>query len=155
MNYYNVVTLINGGAMNTTSHTLNVTSAYAVTKFKREIDRLYNEWVDRNNGLIAEAGITEGADAFFAKFDALKAKSEKFSAEEKKEFDEMNKKNSRLVDLRVQLLNDEVSVNVKPMPFEDWFKLKNENKELKFDGAELYDTYELILENILWKAPED
>lgn len=78
----------------------------------------------------------------------------KLNNSEAKELDKLNEQITRLQGLRAKLADEEVSISVDPMPFEDWNSLKNENKELKFRDVESLELAESTLENILWVAPK-
>lgn len=155
MKYSDVLMLISGGVLAMTSHELSINSAYIVTKFKRELTKLLEEWQEKNNSLIKEAGIEDG-EAFDKRKDELtkKVKEGKLNNSEAKELEKLNSQMDRLNGLRAKLADDDVTVNVKPMPFEDWHTFKNENKELKLNGFETLELADSVLENILWIAPE-
>ena len=155
--------MANAGIMDATSHTLSAAGAYTLTKFKREVDNLGKEYNSKRDALTSEVGIKDG-EAFDKRRDELTNKKKK-TPQETKELEQMDKTINRLVDLRNQLDNDEVTLDLKPMSYEDWHALKQENKELKLiyrnqkgeiiAVKELFEVYELAFENILWIAPQD
>ncbi|MBP5712408.1 MAG: hypothetical protein J6W77_05340 [Prevotella sp.] len=157
-----IITLADVGVMKATSHTLSVQGAYTLTRFKAEVTRLTKEHQMRYGELLREVGI-EDAAAFDAHHAELNAK--KRTKDEQKEWEDDNDKIARLAGMAKALNNDEVTINCRPMSFEDWFNLKQENKELfvhmyndkgeEIDKRELFDFIEILGENILWKAPEE
>lgn len=161
--FQDIITVANVGLMKATSHTLSVQGAYTLTRLKAEVSRLTNEYNQRNELLPKEVGI-EDTKAFDARQEELN-KKEKKTKEEQKEWEDNNEKISRLIGLRNTLRNDEVTINCRPMSYEDWFKLKQENKELmvsffdnqgkEIDKRELFDFIEILGEDVLWKAPEE
>lgn len=158
-----IVTLANVGLAKATSHTLSPASAYILTRFKSEVDRLAKEYSQRYTALPKEVGI-EDAEAFDARHKELSEKKKR-TKEEEAEWNENLDKLVKLQGMRNALANDEAQVNVKPMPWEEWFKLKEENKALtvnifddkgkEVDKRELFEFVELVSEGILWKAPEE
>ena len=83
----------------------------------------------------------------------LAAKNQRTEAEEQ-EFKEMIAKNEKFNGLFDKLLEDYIDIEPKVMPYEEWRKLQEENKELKFGKFEMLAQFETTLEGILWKAPE-
>jgi hypothetical protein len=157
-----IVTMYNVGLMKATSHTLSVQGAYTLTRLKSEVSRLFKEWQARYTALPGEVGIDDPA-AFDARHKVLNEK--KRNKDEQKEWEEDNDKLVRLTGLRQALNNDDVEVNCKPMSYEDWYKLKAENKDIKvvitdnnnneIDSRELFDFVEILGEGILWMAPAE
>lgn len=152
MKYNDVVTLGSNGVMGLTSHSLSINSAYTVTKFKREITKLFEEWVSKFNSLTGEAGIEDG-EAFDKRRSELTTKMQggTLSNSEAKELDDIKEKFKRLQALREKLSEESVELNITPMPYEDWHTFKTENKDLKTNGGtELLEMVEVCLEGILW-----
>lgn len=148
-----IVTMMRSGITAVSSHGLSLDSAYTVTSFKREIERLFNEWNIKNNKLSEEVDITDPV-SFDKRIEELRGKEE-LSKEEKKELSSMEDKLSRLTGLRLKLLEDTVEIKCKAMPYEEWYKFKDENSGIKINNFEMFELIELKLENILWKAPQE
>ena len=91
---------------------------------------------------------------FARRLNELAAKNQRTEAEEQ-EFKELIVKNEKFDGLFNKLLEDCIDIEPKVMPYEEWRKLQEENKELKFSKFELLAQFENALEGILWKAPED
>ena len=153
MKYFEINELVNANIMGLTSHSLTATAAYAVTQFKREIKRLMEELQSKNEGLVKEVEIEDG-QSFDTRRKELADKTDR-TKEEEKELEGMDKKMNRLVELRTVLYNEECEVKCKPMSFDDWRALKEENKEIKIGNYELLEVWELNLEGVMWKAPEE
>lgn len=161
LKFDDIVTLANVGLVKATSHTLSPMSAYILTRFKAEVDRLAKDYAERYNALPKEVGI-EDTEAFDARQKELKEKKKR-TQEEEKEWGEMMDKLVKLQGMRNALSNDNAEINIKPMPWEEWFKLKQENKDLtvsiyddkgnEIDKRELFDFIELVGEGVIWTAP--
>lgn len=161
--FKDIITMANVGLMKATSHTLSVQGAYTLTRLKSEVSRLTNDYQQRDNALPKEVGI-EDAKAFDARQEELNKKGKR-TEEEEKEWEDNTEKLARLMGLRETLQNDEVTINCRPMSYEDWHHLKQENKELmvsffdnqgkEVDKRELFDFIEILGEGVLWKAPEE
>ena len=151
--YDDVVTIARGGILRATSHTLGLGSAYTFTKFKSEVNRLYEEWQNKFNSLPKEVGIDD-AKEFEKRYSELKGK-DNLSKDEKKELESINEKVNRLQGLQKELANDDAKFNIKPMPWKEWRALKEENREIKIDNFELLELIEIPAEGILWREPEE
>ena len=151
-----IVALYRNGIMGATSRSLRLDAAYTLTKFKGEVNRLYQEWMNKFNSLPKEAEIDD-ADAFQKRYTELNDKlaGGKLTAKEKTEHEAMAEKMKRLVGLQNELANDDVFIKVKPMSFEQWLILKDSNREIKINEYELFELVESSLENVIWKAPEE
>lgn len=162
LKFDDVVTMANYGLFKATSHTLTSQGAYTLTKLKSEVERLAKEWMESYNKLPQEVGI-EDTKVFDARQEELSKK--KRTKAEDKELEENNRKALRLRELRGNLNGDEVAINIKPMSWEDWHNLKQENKDIlvsirdvqgnEVDKKELFEFVELVGENVIWKAPEE
>lgn len=158
-----ILTMGNVGLINATSHSLSVQGAYTLTRLKAEVNRLMKEYASRYNALPQEVEITD-TEAFDARKKELASK-EKRNKTEQKELEDMNNKLVRLKALRETLLDDQVTINCKPMCYDDWHNLKQENRGLQvpyFDNqgkeigkCELFELIENISEGILWVAPAE
>ena len=153
-----VTTMIEGGILNLTAHSLDVAHAYKLAKFKSELKKTFNQFISDNNALLQEVGI-EDPDFFDTRRAELLGK-EPLNKPEKQELAEMNAKLTRLSAMRNSLGNEPVTLDgVKTMPYEQWFLLQKENKDkcLTIDGKsiEILTLAEPVLEGVLWAAPED
>ena len=153
MKYNDIVAMYNNGIMGASSRSLNLASAYALTKFKSEINRLFEEWKDKFNALPKEVEI-EDAETFSTRLNELKAMPER-SKEEEKDFKAMEEKMNRLAGLQNKLAEDDVYLKVKPMSWEQWNVLKESNRNIKVGNFELFELTETSLEGILFDMPEE
>ena len=143
-----IVALMNGGIQNITSVTLPSSQAYKVYKFKRAIEAAYNSIVDSQKGILKQVGI-EDLQEFQKRYKELSDIKERTS-EEQAELDSLVKKDENAGKLVQELYGDTTSLDVKPMPYEDWHNLQAENKDVK-----LLTYLEPMLEGVLWTAPEE
>ena len=145
--------MFENGMMGLSSRTLDLAHAYKAVSFKTKLKNAYQELNDRREQLTKEVGIEDG-NAFAQRLNALAANNNRTEAEEA-ELKEMVEKNEKFNGLFNQLMNDSYYMEPKVMPFEEWRKLQEENKELKLGNFEMLVQCETILEGILWKAPEE
>lgn len=140
-----LIAVVEGGMLNATNRTLEISDAYKVVKFRNVIKTAFNRFRENEKSLLAEVGVMD-AQVFDAELDGLRNK-ERNKAEEER-FAELNKILSNYFGLRGELLNEEVNISeIKAMPYEQWYKFCQENI---FITPELEDA----LENILWVAPD-
>lgn len=144
--------MFEGGMMGISSRTLDSAHAYKVASFKTKLKNAYQEFNDRKEQLAKEAGIEDG-NKFVRRMNELAAKNQRTEAEEQ-EFKDVVSKNEEFNGLFDKLLEDRIDIEPKVMPYEEWRKLQEENKELKFGKFEMLARFETALEGILWKAPE-
>lgn len=144
--------MFEGGMMGLSSRSLDLAHAYKVVSFKTKLKNAYHEFNDRKEQLAKEAGIEDGNE-FAKRMNELAAKNQRTESEEQ-EFKEMIAKNEKFNGLFDKLLEDYIDIEPKVMPYEEWRKLQEENKELKFGKFEMLAQFETALEGILWKAPE-
>jgi len=157
MKNYEILALMNSGLMQTTAYELGPESAYKLYKFKKLVQKAFEKLQEDERDLLKNAGIEDGAS-----FDARRtelAKIENPTEEEKKELDEMGEKLKKYISLREALYTDDVDISgVKSLSYEDWFKLKKENRAVKINDKEtdvFSGAIESVLEGVLWTAPEE
>lgn len=143
--------MFEGGMMGLSSRTLDSAHAYKVASFKTKLKNAYQEFNDRKEQLTKEAGIEDGNE-FAKRMNTLAAKTPRTDSEEQ-EFKDLIAKNEKFNGLYEKLLEDRTDIEPKVMPYEEWRKLQEENKELKFSNFELLAQFENALEGILWAAP--
>lgn len=153
-----VITLVDGGINNLTAHSLDVAHAYKLVKLKGELKKAYNKFREDYTALLGEVGIDD-PNVFDSRLEELNKKGKRTKAEEE-ELVDLNKKLERLFGLRNALSNEDVVLEgVKTMPYEEWFKLQTENKDITITIGDkslcLLTLAEPVLENILWVAPEE
>ena len=151
-----VLTLANAGVLNATQHTLSSAHSYRVFKFKSLIRKEMASIQEAESELLKELGL-EDAGAFDARLAELRQK-ENPTAKEKEELDEKTKQLKDFIEQRNQLYKEEVTLDLKTIPYEEWRNLQDENKAVDFMGrkADVFsgDVEELLF-GVLWKAPEE
>lgn len=124
-----IVALVQNGATNIISASLDTKSAYSIIKFRRALKAAFDEIVAKEKDAIEEYKLTVGENGML-------------------EGEESNKQSFGA--FRIELYNDESELeNIQPLDFDSWHKLQQDNKFLQDAGLED------ALENILWKAPEE
>ena len=151
-----ILTLVNAGALNATQHELSSAHSYKVFKFKSLLRKEFAAIQEADGELLKECGIEDGV-SFDARLAELR-KMESPTKEEKKELEAMTEKLAKYLGLQKELYNEEVTLDVKPIPYDEWTKLQNENKAVSFLGTEkdVFSGYvEELLFGVLWKAPDE
>lgn len=154
--------LCDNGLINTTDHSVDVKHAYKVYNFRREVLKAGDVILEKRAELVKAAGI-EDAEKYDERKAELKKKVNR-TEDEQKELDEMEVMFTRFRELYDQLLADETELDIKAIPYEEYHKLANENKETPFfrvlpDGQRVKSSVDFFfafrddLENILWVAP--
>lgn len=150
--------------MDVTAHTIDAAHAYKVVKFKNILKNFMSDIDKMDEGFRKELNID---DAFIARINILTDKDEKdLTKKEKEELASLRETDIKYGKMRDSLLNEEVDMSeAKAMPYEEWKKLQDENKDKKLyyrnrqgqvlSERELLLVFEPELEGILWKAPEE
>ena len=156
--------LISNGIANTTDHSVDPKHAYKVYTFRHEVLKAGKTIDDKRQELVKPAGIEDGQ-----KFDERRKELEALASmneAEQKEYDEMLAKLKRFSELYGELMNDETEINVKTIPYEEFHKLANENKQVPVqipgqDGkpqtilVDFYMAFREDLKDVLWAVPEE
>ena len=152
MTFADIRIMFENGLMGISSRSLDLAHAYKVVSFKTKLKNAYNEYNDRREQLAKDCGIEDG-NSFAKRMNQLASIVERTEAEDK-EFKEMVAKNEQFNGMFEKLMADTYEIEPKVMPYEEWRKLQEENKEVKIGKFELLAQFEISLEGILWKAPE-
>lgn len=156
MKKQDVIVLANLGVANATNHTLSVEHAYKVVKFRKALQSTLEAIGKDEEAIRKDAGI-EDAQAFDKELAELR-ENKKRTKEQQKKLDEMEAKLKRFVELRGEMFKEEVDLGCKALPYAEWHKLQNENKEVEINGrkVDLLSGYaEDLLEGVLWEAPKE
>jgi hypothetical protein len=143
-----IFNLAGSGIFSVSANTLDAAHAYKVIKFKSAVRKAAQAIEDAQKELTKEAGIDD-PQAFDKEYqDLLKSKA---NPERLKELDGKFK---RLMELRSNLYNEEATLDgVKTIPYEQFFALQKENKDIKEKPLENFAD---LLEGILWTGePEE
>lgn len=156
MKRFELINLSHAGVLEITNHDLSPAHAYKIVKFRKSL-REALEAIDRDIEVVRkDVGITDPA-AFDAELMELR-KTEDRSPEQQARLDEMEATLRRFMELRAQLFEEEVTLDCKTIPYEQWHVLQNENRARMVNGKEmdvLSGHVEDVLEGVLWKAPEE
>ena len=146
MKTIDILNLANAGILSITANDLDAAHAYKVLKFKKAIKKAFESIMESEQEILKEAGI-EDAVAFDKERKELIE-----SGSNPKRLEEMNKQLSRVLELRGNLYKEDVELDCKAIPFEQFHALQCENKDL--DHKPL-NTFEDLLEGVLWEAPNE
>lgn len=151
--FADIQAMYESGMMGISSRTLDLAHAYKVVSFKTRLKNAYQAFNDRREQLLKEVGIDDG-NRFANRLQELSAIKLRSEAEEA-ELKDLVEKNKKFGELFGELQKDLYEIEPKTMPFEEWRKLQEENKDVKFGNFEMLAQFETVLEGILWKAPEE
>lgn len=155
MKNLDILIMINSGIGNITTYDLSAEDSYQVMKFRNFIIDKAEILQERELKILNEIGIVD-IQAFDAKFKELREKADRTEQEES-ELKELANKYNAWLKSRTDMLNEEVDViEVNPLSYDNWHKLRKENRPKDKDATDPLNNYiEQVLENILWKAPEE
>lgn len=150
-----IIIMVNSGVLDITNHELPASSAYKVVKFRTALQKSFENIQELEKALLKDNGI-EDIQKFnedLKKLNGLDNPSE----DELKERNELIAKSESYNKARSEMLKDEAKLEgVKTISYEDWHTLRKENRPKKDNDKDPLNNYiETILENILWKAPEE
>lgn len=135
MKNYEILALINNGALSITDHTIPTEHAIKVYRFKKSLETLYKKLVDDEGELIKQNNleIKEGH---------LDGKTENLM---------------RFSELQKELYNEEVTIECRTMPYDAWHALKGENKAVEINGIvkDVLTPMEAMLEGVLWEDADE
>lgn len=148
-----IIVLANAGIAAMTNHSLDTAQAYKVVKFRKAFNAALDAIAEDQKALLKEAGI-EDSVAFNQERDELRKANR--TPEQEAKLKEMEAKVKRYNEMNGELLKEEVTLDCKTIPYEDFRKLQEENRENGEDKRDLLSGYvEDVLEGVLWVAPED
>lgn len=146
MKTIDILNLTNAGILSITANDLDAAQAYKVLKFKKAVKKAFESIMESEQEILKEAGI-EDAVAFDKERKELIE-----SGANPKRLEEMNKQLSRVLELRANLYKEDMELDCKALPFEQFHALQCENKDL---ANKPLNTFEDLLEGVLWEAPEE
>lgn len=148
-----IIMLANAGVQSITNHTLDAAQAYKVVKFRKAFNAALEAIGEDEKALLKEAGIDD-APSFNKELDELRKANR--TPEQEDKYKEMTEKVKRYNELHAEMLQEEASIDCKALPYEEWHKLQNENKEVGDKKVDLLAGWvEDMLEGCLWVAPEE
>lgn len=146
MKTIDILNLANAGILSISANDLDAAHAYKVLKFKKAVKKAFESIMESEREILKEAGI-EDAVAFDKERKELIE-----SGSNSKRREEMNKQLSRVLELRSNLYKEDVELDCKTIPFEQFHALQCENKDL---ANKPLNAFEEILEGVLWEAPNE
>lgn len=145
-----IISLANAGVLVITNHDLSPEHAYKVVKFRKSLNAAYEAIGKDEEAIRKDAGI-EDPQAFDKELKELRE-----SKSNPERLEELEGQLKRFFELRAQMLNEDVVLDCKALPYAEWHKLQNENKAVGAEKRDLLSGWvEDVLEGVLWKAPED
>ena len=147
-----ILFLENLGIQFITNHELSPKQAIKVVKFRKAFSSELKAINEERADILKDVGIENGQE-FDAELERLRK-----SNEDPEKLQKMEAQFKRYLDLFNEMLNEPVQLNCVPLPYEDWHRLQNENRDKELNGnqVDILSGYaEDILENVLWEMPED
>lgn len=148
-----ILILVNNGILAAKYATIDGAHAYKMFKFRKEISKALTAFTESYKELLKSNDI-EDIDAFNKRIEELRA-IEKPTKEEEAELKASLEKLDKVEEMFKSLLEDDVTLDCKPMPFSEYHKLWLENRPK--DGKMSLFEYENVidmLEGVLWHPDE-
>lgn len=147
MKNIDILKLANTGVFLISANTLDAAHAYKVIKFKGAVRKIVEAIDEEQKAIAKEAGIEDTAA-----FDRERAELRKTNSNPER-LAELDKQLGRFIELRENFYKEPVELEgVKTIPYEQFFALQKENKDLEGKPLEAYAD---LLEGVLWAAPEE
>lgn len=148
-----ILILANNGILNARYATIDGAHAYKMFKFRKEISKALNAYTESYKELLKSNDI-EDIDAFNKRIEELQVSGKQYSKEEEAELKASLEKRDKIEEIFKSLLEDDVTLDCKPMPFSEYHKLWLENRtEGKMSLFE-YENVIDMLEGVLWHPDE-
>lgn len=145
MKNIDILNLANTGVLAITANDLDAAQAYKVLKFKKAVRKAFESIIESEKDILKEAGIEDG-QAFDKERNELRE-----NGSNPERLAELDKQFSRFMELRNNLYKEDVELDCKVMPYEQFHVLQKENKDVQ--GKPL-NVFEDMLEGVLWEEPE-
>ena len=158
MKKLDIITLVNCGILSVTAHDLKPAQAYKAFKLKKEVEKAFKDIQEEQKGIREDNGLTEDMENKVKGI--IDKMNMRFSVteDEKQEVLAHNELQRKVSSLCREANKEEVILDIKPIPYEDWRKLQEENRH-KAIGEKEFDILggkaEIILETIFWDAPTE
>lgn len=146
MKNIDILNLANTGILSITANDLDSAQAYKVLKFKKAVRKAFEAIIESERDILKEAGIEDG-QAFDKERNELRE-----NGSNPERLAELDKQFSRFMELRNNLYKEDVELDCKVMPYEQFHILQKENKEVQ--GKPL-NVFEDVLEGVLWETPNE
>lgn len=155
-----LIKLVNCGILNMTAHDLDTAHSYKAFKLKREVEKHYNETQEEQKAILKSVGITEQMENevkdLYEK--AKLSPKEPLTDKEKELLISYNRLQDKAKKVIAEANKEEVSLDIKTIPYKEWRELQKENRAKKINDYEfdiLGGEAEIILEGIFWTEPQD
>lgn len=150
------------GLQNITAHDISPAHAYKVYKLKDQVAKAYKAMMDQSRKNLEEEGI-EDFRKEKEKCEEMKARLGGLSESERAEYDDLSSRLERFEEVDKALLDEEVTLDVKVVPFDVWHELQKENRSKTIYAGNrpvggvdiLSGEAEGILENVFWVPPAE
>lgn len=143
-----IISLAHAGVLAITNHDLSPEHAYKVVKFRKALNAAYEAIGKDEEAIRKDAGI-EDPQTFDKELKELRE-----SKSNPERLEELEGQLKRFFELRAQMLNEDITLDCKALPYAEWHKLQNENKAAGADKRDLLSGWvEDVLEGCLWMAP--
>lgn len=147
-----ILDLVGTGFLLTTTNTMSPASAYKILKARKEISKASEAIEERRKDLLKECNLdTDEAQEQLKKLDA-----NELSAEEKVDVQDRVERFRKMYN---ECLDEDVKLDVKAVPYEQWHAFLKENAKITPQGnTEVpfrLGNLEWELENVLWETPEE
>ena len=157
MKKVDIITLINCGILSMTAHDLKPAQAYKAFKLKKEVEKAFKDIQEEQKGIREDNGLTEEMEnkvkGIIEKMNIRSSVTE----DEKQEVLAHNELQRKVSSLYREANTEEVTLDIKSIPYEDWRKLQEDRH--KVIGEKEYDILggeaEIILEAIFWEEPKE
>lgn len=156
----NVIKLVNCGILNMTAHDLNPAHSYKAFKLKKEVEKAYKAIEEEHKSILVEQGVTEQMESEVKELlDKVKlSPKEPLTDKEKELLTSYNRLQDKARKVIAEANKEEVSLDIKTIPYKEWRELQKENRAKKINDYEfdiLGGEAEIILEGIFWTKPQD
>lgn len=156
MKKLDIIKLYKAGIIEVSAHTLSAAHAYKVFKLKREVEKAYKAIEEDQEKLMDGEGLTrelrERIADIFSKESNMVTDADKAAV---KEYQVIQRKVEKLFEEQGK---EDVTLDIKTIPYNEWRKLQNENKSKKINDKEvdiLAGIAEIILAEVFWVEPTE
>lgn len=156
MKKIDIIKLYKSGIIEVSAHTLSAAHAYKVFKMKREVEKTHKAIEEDQEKIMEEVGLTkefrEKIADIFGKEANLVTDADKAAV---KEYQALQRKVEKLFE---EQSKEDVSLDIKTIPYNEWRKLQDENKAKKINDKEvdiLAGIAEIILAEVFWVEPTE
>ncbi len=156
MKKLDIIKLYNAGIVEVSAQTLPAAHAYKVFKLKREVEKAYKAIEEEQEGIMEQQGLTKGYRQEIAEIINMDATSR--TDAQKAKVKEYTRAMQTVNDLFEQQGKDDVSLDIKTIPYQQWRKLQAENKDRSINGRQvdiLSGIAEIILCEVFWQEPTE